>query len=525
MPRARANVVARALGLAGSGPSVSGVRAHAHASLASPTHAPHGAGAALRLLPARASQWQLQALVLLLVILVLALNVTLVWPSRTHTHNARHHQSQPVQLPTSGIFHQQVHDQEERILPRLRHGAGMRNGGVAVGAPQELATAPPLQGHERGQQTVPVPDTAHRKLPDPATKGLEEPLFPNLTPVLLICYNRPDYLKRTLESLKSRILALPQASRRNLPVVVSQDGNVASVDAVVKAFAADMQTHNAQVHHKHHPRDNNDRSTSYHKLSKHYVWALHQAFDVRDASGMQPEQIIILEDDLELAVDFFPFVAAMRPILARDESLLAVSAWNDHGQADFVAGASPDQFFRSDFFPGLGWMLPRRVWIELEPIWPDAYWDDWLRSPEHRKDRQVIRPEISRTITFGAQGASVGQYFKQYLQPMRLNDQPADFSRIGAELALLADGSEYHRHFLVTVQKATEVRTLQDLLSAAGRGGYDEGLRISYEQNGGFETLARRIGLMPDIKFNVIRGSYAGILPVRVKGTRVFLVP
>lgn len=57
--------------------------------------------------------------------------------------------------------------------------------------------------------------------------------------------------------------------------------------------------------------------------------------------------------------------------------------------------------FRSDFFPGLGWMLPRRVWEELSPAWPDAYWDDWLRDPQRRRDRQFIRPEVCRTYHFG----------------------------------------------------------------------------------------------------------------------------
>lgn len=57
--------------------------------------------------------------------------------------------------------------------------------------------------------------------------------------------------------------------------------------------------------------------------------------------------------------------------------------------------------FRSDFFPGLGWMLPRRVWNELWEDWPEAYWDDWLRDPRRRRDRQFIRPEVCRTYHFG----------------------------------------------------------------------------------------------------------------------------
>jgi len=29
--------------------------------------------------------------------------------------------------------------------------------------------------------------------------------------------------------------------------------------------------------------------------------------------------------------------------------------------------------YRTDFFPGLGWMLERSVWQELEPKWPITY--------------------------------------------------------------------------------------------------------------------------------------------------------
>lgn len=34
---------------------------------------------------------------------------------------------------------------------------------------------------------------------------------------------------------------------------------------------------------------------------------------------------------------------------------------------------SVDVLYRSDFFPGLGWMLTRTTWDELSPKWPKAY--------------------------------------------------------------------------------------------------------------------------------------------------------
>ena len=51
-------------------------------------------------------------------------------------------------------------------------------------------------------------------------------------------------------------------------------------------------------------------------------------------------------------------------------------------------------------------MLTKDIWKELSPKWPKSYWDDWVRAPEQRKDRACIRPEISRTRTFGKKGVS-----------------------------------------------------------------------------------------------------------------------
>ena len=55
----------------------------------------------------------------------------------------------------------------------------------------------------------------------------------------------------------------------------------------------------------------------------------------------------------------------------------------------------PERLYRSDFFPGLGWMLTRTLWQELGASWPPAYWDDWLRHPDRRQGRACIRPEVS----------------------------------------------------------------------------------------------------------------------------------
>ena len=97
-----------------------------------------------------------------------------------------------------------------------------------------------------------------------------------------------------------------------------------------------------------------------------------------------------------------------------------------------------------------------QAWHELGPKWPDAFWDDWLREPAQvrtcgrvvrgdvrgclpstthartqgrdippppptftpvgqRAGRSFLRPEISRTLTFGAEGVSMAQFYDKYL--------------------------------------------------------------------------------------------------------------
>ena len=94
-----------------------------------------------------------------------------------------------------------------------------------------------------------------------------------------------------------------------------------------------------------------------------------------------------------------------------DPTLFCVSAYNDLGQAQHVS--DPTALFRSDFFPGLGWMLSRKMWEdEFSSKWPAAYWDEWMRDNKNRKHRSCIRPEVSRSKTFGSEGVSAGQFFR-----------------------------------------------------------------------------------------------------------------
>jgi alpha-1,3-mannosyl-glycoprotein beta-1,2-N-acetylglucosaminyltransferase len=66
------------------------------------------------------------------------------------------------------------------------------------------------------------------------------------------------------------------------------------------------------------------------------------------------------------------------PLLYQDASLLTVSAFNDNGQPRYASDETA--VHRSNFFPGLGWLLTRRLWDELDAKWPEekGFWDDWM---------------------------------------------------------------------------------------------------------------------------------------------------
>ncbi len=57
---------------------------------------------------------------------------------------------------------------------------------------------------------------------------------------------------------------------------------------------------------------------------------------------------------------------------------------------------------RTDFFPGLGWLLPRALWEnELRSKWPRSHWDHWLREERQHKGRECLYPQVLHVCLFG----------------------------------------------------------------------------------------------------------------------------
>lgn len=220
-----------------------------------------------------------------------------------------------------------------------------------------------------------------------------------------------------------------------------------------------------------------------------------------------------------MAPDFFEYFRALHTILKSDPTLWCVSAWNDNGRDGYVDPGKANLLYRTDFFPGLGWMLTKDLWTELEPKWPASFWDDWMRHPDQRKDRSCIRPEISRTLTFGRKGVSLGQFYDKYLRFIKLNAEFVPFTTL--DLSYLHK-KVYDENFEKEVYGA-QIVTMEDLQGSklSGPGPF----RVQYSSPGSFKTLARNLGVMDDLKSGVPRAGYRGVVSFFLRGKRIYLTP
>nr|XP_012144756.1 PREDICTED: alpha-1,3-mannosyl-glycoprotein 2-beta-N-acetylglucosaminyltransferase isoform X2 [Megachile rotundata] len=312
--------------------------------------------------------------------------------------------------------------------------------------------------------------------------------LPNGSPiiaVLVFSCNRIT-VKRCLDQLIKYRPSLEQ-----FPIIVSED-------CQHRQTAEIISTYGNQIMHIQQP-DQSDievppkekKFKGYFKIARHYGWALNYVF-----FQLGYDTVIIVEDDLDVASDFFEYFLGTYPLLVSDNSLWCVSAWNDNG-----------------------WMLTRQLWSELSPKWPKSYWDDWIRQPEQRRDRACIRPEISRTRTFGKTGVSNGMFYERHLKYIKLNTEYVHFTKMNLTY-LLKDN--YDINFVNEVYQSTVVSFLE---LKSGKVMTPGAVRIPYYSRQAYKNTAKQFGLMDDFRSGVPRTGYRGVVTFFYKGRRVHLAP
>ncbi|XP_059612919.1 alpha-1,3-mannosyl-glycoprotein 2-beta-N-acetylglucosaminyltransferase [Phlebotomus argentipes] len=302
-------------------------------------------------------------------------------------------------------------------------------------------------------------------------------------------------------------------NKKQFPIIVSQDCDDEPTRKVIHSYKEQVslisQPDQSDIVVP--PKDK--KFKGYYKIARHYGWALNTVF----SRGY--DFVIIVEDDLNVAPDFYEYFLATYPLLRNDSSLWCVSAWNDNGKEGLIDESAAQLLYRTDFFPGLGWMLSKELWAELSVKWPKAFWDDWIRHPEQRKERSCIRPEISRTRTFGKIGVSNGLFFEKHLKYIKLSENFVPFSKMNLTNLLK---SNYDETFLKHVYECPVV-TFEELRRRMVM--TKDPVRIQYNTKDQYKKVTKMLGLMDDFKSGVPRTGYHGIVSFFYNNQRVYLAP
>ena len=98
----------------------------------------------------------------------------------------------------------------------------------------------------------------------------------------------------------------------------------ATQQAAQQAFAASTPAPTVPFLHRHNERDPAaSAENGYYLLSAHFKWALTRVFSGREtALPAKVQRVIILEEDLKIAPDFFNFFASMVRFVDTDPTLL-----------------------------------------------------------------------------------------------------------------------------------------------------------------------------------------------------------
>eukprot|EP00949_MAST-11_sp_MAST-11-sp1_P005399 g5399.t1 len=230
--------------------------------------------------------------------------------------------------------------------------------------------------------------------------------------VVILAHNRPDNLRRTLESL------LRNDEKDQFTIYVSMDSpmHFHALEAVVKDKAG------VRVLRKRSQQKGKYASRSLTKISEHFRFAMEETLTARGHS-----HLILIEDDLLLARDFLRLFLSTAWILdAEPDKTWCVSAFNDNGQRQLVRenqDAGLENLMRTGYFPGLGWMLTSDLWnSDLRKRWPShatTGWDHWMRLDSTARGRECIFPEVPRTQHVATHGTNVNdrqqiEYFKSF---------------------------------------------------------------------------------------------------------------
>jgi len=356
------------------------------------------------------------------------------------------------------------------LVPELAGAQSKKRfpGGFPLGKPTPEDTAPP-------------PSMAAT-----AERGGRHPLGPGRAALVVIAHNQPECLQKCLSS----VVTQPDVGMFSLAVSLDDPGSFQRMETVIQKFNTEKQA--IAVWHKPTAQSSSKIfNTPVSKISEHFRFALTESFD---RNGF--EYAIFLENDLTMSPDFLWYFRIAAPLLEEDRSLFCVSAWNDNGFKGFVA--NEHRLFRTDYFPGLGWMIRNDTWAQLRNAWPrfpSTGWDHWLRHGSGLRPRECIVPEVPRTHHFGTQGTNVhkGSQLAKMLDNMEVSRLPS--GALSGNLSYLIRDS-YEAELLEMLRGAPVLTAAQADQLALSRSGAGHVLLVPYVREN-YRDVAKRFQIIP----------------------------
>eukprot|EP00439_Symbiodinium_sp_Y106_P051629 s3528_g6.t2 len=245
--------------------------------------------------------------------------------------------------------------------------------------------------------------------------------------IVVLAHNREGDFRRCLESL----FAIPEVALFTVYISLDDPAAWTSMTAAAKQVAAGKGI-NIEVWQIG-PRafdattvlnEETEKwmKTNTGKIAHHY-WAVFEKSFMEKAH----EHVIFVEEDLLFSPDFFALFRSTAGLFDEDPSLWCIGAWNDFGFKGTALDACSLQ--RTSYFPGLGFMLLRRAWLEVRKAWPIAPtmgWDYWMRVAFRAAGKECIVPQVSRSHHAAAKGSSVSTAKQiRLFEAMAFSDVPS----------------------------------------------------------------------------------------------------
>uniref|UniRef100_A0A0A9WLM6 Alpha-1,3-mannosyl-glycoprotein 2-beta-N-acetylglucosaminyltransferase n=1 Tax=Lygus hesperus TaxID=30085 RepID=A0A0A9WLM6_LYGHE len=126
-------------------------------------------------------------------------------------------------------------------------------------------------------------------------------------------------------------------------------------------------------------------------------------FGLKFIHDMLPKKkyVIVIEEGLILAPDYLFYLAQMAPVIEKDDTILAVSAWNPYGYKNVSGRWSV--VYRVEDFPGMGSLIRMDVFLKslynkMDVVCPNKTFMGCPAVLKEYKDGNIIIPDVSRVL-------------------------------------------------------------------------------------------------------------------------------